>query len=121
MSRKPRLNINRFRAWVIGLVSFSILPLAIFWKSLKNGDQEEYLLISDNIPTEAVIRSVQVIEYEVREGMRKVRVGLQVPGATSQEITVTEWIPVVLLGRLRTGARVSLIKDPARDTVTIGL
>lgn len=73
-------------------------------------------------PAEAVVVSVHVHKHEIREGMRKVGVTVEVKGATSQKVTVTEWVPVVLLDRLAVGRTVRLINDPREeDRVTLGL
>jgi hypothetical protein len=73
-------------------------------------------------PAEAVVLSVHVYKHEIREGMRKVGVTVEVKGATPQKVTVTEWVPVVLLDRLAVGRTVRLINDPREeDRVTLGL
>lgn len=105
-------------------IGATVLALVV----LRNGQTAEYdpgggVMKIVDLPVDATIASVNVIEHEKREGMRKVRVSLTVElnGETTREIVITEWVPVVFLGRLRVGSPVQLIKDPVDDRVTFGL
>jgi len=71
----------------------------------------------------AIVSSVQILKSEKREGMRKVRVRLTVArkGETAREIVITDWVPIVLLGRLTVGSSVQLINDPVEDRIAFGL
>lgn len=94
--------------------------LAVSCAPADSASDPEVMVLS-SVPAEAVIRSVTVDPREIREGMRRVHVTVRLEADPPEEITVTEWVPVVLLGRLEVGASVHLVKDPARDRVTIGL
>lgn len=83
------------------------------------GDQVVSMM--SDAPVDAVVRSMQVVPGETREGMRLVRATVELSGATPQQVTITEWVPIVLLGRLAVGASVQLIRDPAQDRLTIAL
>jgi hypothetical protein len=75
------------------------------------------------VSADAIVSSVETIRFEKRAGMRKVRVRLTVEhkGEAAKEITIVEWVPVVLLGRLTEGSSVKLINDPVEGRVTFGL
>ncbi len=76
------------------------------------------------VPATAIVSSVDVLSGEIREGMRKVRATLMVDqeDGASSEIVITEWVPVVLLGRLTVGNAVKLIHDPTQNgRLTLGL
>ncbi len=81
----------------------------------------EVVAMMNSAPIPAVIEAVEVLRHERREGMRRVRVSVRARGVSPQEVTVTEWVPVVLLGRLTVGATIQLIVDPALKQLTIGL
>jgi len=68
----------------------------------------------------AEILGVRVYEHEMQEGMRRVQVQLRV-AEPPHEMTITEWVPVVLLGRLQRGASVNLALDPVEDRLTLSL
>ena len=76
-----------------------------------------------SVSAEAIISSVKILESEKREGMRKVLVRLTVErkGEEAREIVITEWVPIVLLGRLKVGSSVQLINDPVEDRMALGL
>lgn len=76
------------------------------------------------VPANATLSSVEIFRGEIREGMRKVRAKLLVDqeDGSSREIVITEWVPVVLLGRLTEGSQVNLIDDPTQNgRITLGL
>lgn len=116
------------RAAIIGLLLSAIvaLLLAIIGNRCNRPtkyDPDAEATRAVNASTDAIVSSVEIFEHEKREGMRRVRVRLIVErkGETAREIVITEWVPIVLLGRLAVGSSVQLINDPAEDRLTIGL
>lgn len=93
--------------------------IAFYVYALSPSDKEA-VAMTEPAPIEAVVQSVEVMPHERREGMRRVRVSVRSVDGKLQE-TITEWVPVVLLGRLTVGASVQLIVDPVLHHLTIGL
>lgn len=100
-----------------------LIRLVPWLNRTKKYDPETKATRTVSVPTNAIVSSFEIFKFEKREGMRKVRVRLTVEheGETAQEIVITEWIPVVLLGRLRVGGSVQLINDPLQERLTFGL
>lgn len=95
-----------------------VVSVSLFVSSCTPGDPSDELM-NDYAPAEAIVRSVAVHRHEIREGMRMVSVRVELVGQPTREITVTEWVPIVLFRHLEVGARVQLIRDPAQDRLTI--
>jgi hypothetical protein len=69
----------------------------------------------ESVPAEARVSKLEVFPGERREGMCKVRVTLEtIAGGDGggRSLTITEWVPLVLLRRLAVGAKVGLASDP---------
>lgn len=104
-----------------------LLPVCIILSSVscsrtENSPEGEGSIMTYPTPTEAVVVSVSVYRHEIREGMRKVDVTVEVKGAAPHQVRVVEWVPVVLLHRLEAGRTVRLISDPREEgRVTLGL
>lgn len=104
-----------------------LLPVCIVLSSVscsrkENTPEREGSTMRYPEPADAVVVSVRFYKHEIREGMRKVDVTVEVKGAAPQQVTVTEWVPVVLLHRLEAGRTVRLISDPREEgRVTLGL
>ena len=104
------------------VMSFFLLKF-LFNRTSKH-DQETMAAGSAIAQIDGILSSVETYQYEKRPGMRKVRVQVKykVDGEAAREIVITEWIPVVLLGRLTEGSSVRLIRDPLGEgRLTLGL
>ena len=107
-------------AIVVALL-IAIIPNRCNKTSIYDPDTEATRAMS--VSAEAKVSSVEIFESEKREGMRKVRVRLTVErkGEETREIVITEWVPIVLLGRLKVGSSVQLLNDPVEDRMVFGL
>ncbi len=109
---------------LLGIAVVLLIAIYTSWNKITKYEPKKEATKTINLHSNAIVLSTEIFEYEKREGMRKVRVRLTVEhkNEKAEEIVITEWVPVVLLGHLVVGSSVQLIKDPLQGgRLTFGL